>query len=81
MVAADARTSIIIALSLGNAHDAQCVRQLLLELGLMPEGFPLFKGKADESDETLALAMEQRWIGGFAQVQPAQSVGLQRETA
>jgi transposase len=62
MVAANARTAIIFALSPGNAHDAPCGRQLLLDLGAMPEGLPLLMDKAYEGDETrqqvLDLQME-----------------------
>jgi hypothetical protein len=41
MVAADARTAITFALSPGNAHDAPEGRELLRDLGPMPEGLPL----------------------------------------
>ena len=58
MVAANARTAIIFALSPGNAHDAPCGRQLLLDLGPMPEGLPLLMDKAYEGDETRQLVMD-----------------------
>jgi transposase len=58
MVAADARTAIVFALSPGNDHDAPCGRQLLLELGPMPEGLPLLMDKAYEGDETRQLVMD-----------------------
>jgi transposase len=58
MVAANARTAIIFALSPGNAHDAPCGRQLLLDLGPMPEGLPLLMDKAYEGDETRQLVTD-----------------------
>ncbi|HEV2322603.1 MAG TPA: IS5 family transposase [Terracidiphilus sp.] len=51
LVAANARTAITLALSPGNAHDAPCGRQLLLDLGPMPEGLPMIMDKAYEGDE------------------------------
>lgn len=58
MVAANSRTAIIFALSPGNAHDAPCGRQLLLDLGPMPEGLPLLMDKAYEGDATWQQVMD-----------------------
>jgi len=45
MVAADARTAIVFALSPGNAHDA-------------PEGLPMLMDKAYEGNETRQLVLD-----------------------
>ena len=58
LVAADARTAITLALSPGNAHDAPCGRQLLEDLGPMPEGLPMIMDKAYEGDETRQLVLD-----------------------
>jgi transposase len=58
MVAADARTAIIFALSPGNAHDAPAGRALLEALGSMPEGLPLLMDRAYEGNETRQLALD-----------------------
>jgi transposase len=50
----------VFALSPGNAHDAPCGRQLLLELGPMPEGLPLLMDKAYEGDETRQLVLNMQ---------------------
>jgi len=47
-----------MALSPGNENDAPCGRQLLLELGPMPEELPLIMDKAYEGDETRQLVMD-----------------------
>jgi transposase len=57
MVAADARTAITFALSPGNAHDAPEGRELLRDLGPMPEGLPLLMDRAYEGDETRQLVL------------------------
>jgi transposase len=57
MVAADARTAITFALSPGNAHDAPEGRELLRDLGPMPEGLPMLMDKAYEGDETRQLVL------------------------
>jgi transposase len=57
LVAADARTAIIFALSPGNAHDAPAGRALLETLGPMPEGLPLLMDRAYEGNETRQLAL------------------------
>ena len=58
MVAADARTAIVFALSPGNDHDAPHGRALLEELGPMPEGLPLLMDRAYEGNETRQLALD-----------------------
>jgi transposase len=57
LVAADARTAITFALSPGHAHDAPEGRELLHELGRMPEGLPLLMDRAYEGDETRQLVL------------------------
>jgi transposase len=57
LVAADARTAIAFALSPGHAHDAPEGRELLRELGAMPEGLPLLMDRAYEGDETRQLVL------------------------
>jgi transposase len=57
LVAANARTAIIFALSPGNAHDAPEGRALLAELGPMPEGLPMLMDRAYEGDETRQLVL------------------------
>ena len=58
MVAADARTAIVFALSPGHDHDAPHGRALLEELGPMPEGLPLLMDRAYEGDETRQLVLD-----------------------
>ena len=62
LVAANARTAIIFCLSPGEAHDAPEGRDLLPELGPMPEGLPLVMDRAYESDETRQLVFEMNMI-------------------
>jgi transposase len=45
-------------LSPGNAHDAPCGRELLEDLGPMPEGLPMIMDKAYEGDETRQLVLD-----------------------
>jgi transposase len=49
-------------LSPGNANDAPCGRQLLLDLGPMPEEIPLIMDKAYEGDETRQLVLDMGMI-------------------
>jgi hypothetical protein len=49
LVVADARTAITFALSPGSAHDIPEGRELLRELGPMPEGLPLLMNRAYEA--------------------------------
>ncbi|MGA9127771.1 MAG: IS5 family transposase [Terracidiphilus sp.] len=58
MVAADARTAVVFALSPGNAHDAPEGRSLLEQLGPMPEGLPMLMDKAYEGNETRQLVLD-----------------------
>jgi len=58
MVAANARTAIVFALSPGHDHDAPHGRALVEELGPMPEGLPLLMDRAYEGDETRQLALD-----------------------
>ncbi|MGA2714554.1 MAG: IS5 family transposase [Bryobacteraceae bacterium] len=59
MVAADARTAVIFALSPGNDHDApHDGRALLEELGPMPEGLPMLMDRAYEGNETRQLVLD-----------------------
>ena len=62
LVAANARTAIILCLSPGEAHDAPVGRQLLLELGPLPVEVPLVMDRAYESDETRQLVLELNMI-------------------
>ena len=62
MVAADARTAIIFALSPGQAHDAQHGRELLGGLGPLPDPLPLLMDRAYEDDQTRQLALDLGWI-------------------
>ena len=73
MVAADARTAIVFALSPGNAHDAPHGRDLLEELGSMPEGLPLLMDRAYEGNETRQLVLDL----GMIPVVPPKSNRLQ----
>ena len=72
MVAADARTAVVFALSPGNAHDAPEGRALLEDLGPMPEGLPMLMDKAYEGNESVrasnAMVGGSGWprIGYFA---------------
>ena len=76
MVAADARTAIVFALSPGHEHDAPHGRALLEEMGPMPEGLPLLMDRAYEGDETRQLVLDLDDSGGSPQVQPAATVGV-----
>jgi transposase len=58
MVAADARTAIVFALSPGNDHDAPHGRALLEQLGPMPEGLPMLMDRAYEGNETRQLVLD-----------------------
>jgi len=58
MVAADARTAIVFALSPGNDHDAPHGRALLEELGPMPDGLPMLMDRAYEGNETRQLVLD-----------------------
>ena len=58
LVAADARTAIAFALSPGHAHDAPEGRELLRDLGPMPDGLPLLMDRAYEGNETRQLVLE-----------------------
>jgi transposase len=60
MVAADARTAIVFALSPGHDHDAPHGRALLEEFGAMPEGLgiPLLMDRASEGNETRQLVLD-----------------------
>ena len=58
MVAADARTAIVFALSPGGDHDAPHGRALLEELGSMPEGLPLLMDRAYEGNQTRQLVLD-----------------------
>jgi transposase len=58
MVAADARTAVVFALSPGNAHDAPEGRALLEDLGTMPRGLPMLMDKAYEGNETHQLVLD-----------------------
>jgi transposase len=62
MVAAEARTAIAFALSLGNAHDAPEGRELLWQLPRMPEGLPMLMDRAYEGDETHQLVLDMGMI-------------------
>jgi transposase len=57
LVAADARTAITFALSPGQAHDAPEGRELLRDLGPMPEGLPMLMDRAYEGEETRQLVL------------------------
>ena len=58
MVAADARTAITFALSLGQAHDAPEGRALLNRLGAPNRPLYLLMDRAYEGDQTRQLALE-----------------------
>jgi transposase len=73
MVAADARTAIVFALSPGNEHDAPHGRDLLEELGPMPKGLPLLMDRAYEGNETRQLVLDL----GMIPVVPPKSNRLQ----
>ena len=73
MVAADARTAIVFALSPGHEHDAPHGRDLLEELGPMPEGLPLLMDRAYEGNETRQLVLDL----GMIPVVPPKSNRLQ----
>jgi transposase len=57
LVAADARTALTFALSPGPAHDAPEGRELLRDLGPMPEGLPMLMDRAYEGEETRQLVL------------------------
>ena len=73
MVAADARTAIVFSLSPGHEHDAPHGRDLLAELGDMPEGLPLLMDRAYEGNETRQLVLDL----GMIPVVPPKSNRLQ----
>src|ERR1700678_799103 len=58
MVAADARTAIVFALSPGHDHDAPHGRALLDELGAMPDRLPMLMDRAYEGNETRQLVLD-----------------------
>src|SRR6202451_16460 len=62
MVAADARTAIIFALSPGEARDAKAGRALLGGLGPLPAPLHLIMDRAYEDGETRPLALEIGFI-------------------
>jgi transposase len=62
MVAADARTAIIFALSPGQAHDAPEGRKLLRKLGQAKWPIHLLMDRAYEGDETRQLALGLNFI-------------------
>ena len=66
MVAADARTALIFALSPGQAHDAPEGRKLLTHLGPPDAGLALVMDRAYQGDETRQLALDL----GFTPVVP-----------
>src|SRR6202040_372384 len=72
MVAADARTAIVFALSPGHDHDAPHGRALLEELGPMPEGLPMLMDRAYEGNETRQLGLDL----GMIPVVPPKSTRL-----
>jgi transposase len=73
MVAADARTAIVFAMSPGNEHDAPHGRALLEELVPMPAGLPLLMDRAYEGNETRQLVLDL----GMIPVVPPKSNRLQ----
>jgi transposase len=73
MVAADAQTAIVFALSAGHEHDAPHGRALLEDLGPMPEGLPLLMDRAYEGNETRQLVLDL----GMLPVVPPKSSRLQ----
>jgi len=72
MVAADARTAIVFALSPGHDHDAPRGRALLEELGPVPEGLPMLMDRAYEGNETRQLVLDP----GMIPVVPPKSTRL-----
>jgi transposase len=58
LVAADARTPLVIRLSPGNAHDGHYGQQLITELADIPATH-LTMDRAYEGDETRALVLKQ----------------------
>ena len=58
MVAADARTAIVFALSPGGDHDAPHGRALREDLGPMPDCLPLLLDRAYEGNETRQLVLD-----------------------
>jgi transposase len=73
MVAADARTAIIFALSPGEASDAKAGRALLGGLGPLPAPLHLIMDRAYEDGETRQLALDF----GFIPVVPPKSNRLE----
>jgi transposase len=73
MVAADARTAIIFALSPGEANDAKAGRALLGGLGPLPAPLHLIMDRAYEDAETRQLALDF----GFIPVVPPKSNRLE----
>ena len=67
MVAADARTAVVFALSPGNAHDAPEGGALLEDLGPMPERLPMLMDKAYEGNQTRQLVLD---LGMIPEVPP-----------
>ncbi len=76
MVAADARTAIVFALSPGHDHDAPHGRALLEELGPMPAGLPMLMDRAYEGNETRQLVLDL----GMVPVVPPKSTDCIRGT-
>ena len=72
MVAADARTAIVFALSPGNDHDAPCGRALLKRLGPVPEDLPMIMDRAYEGNETRQMMLDL----GIIPVVPPKSTRL-----
>lgn len=58
MVAPDARTAVVLALSPGHDHDGSHVTTSLEELGPVPEAFPLLMDRAYERNETWQLVLD-----------------------
>ena len=77
MVAADARTAIIFALSPSGDHDAPHGRALLEELGSMPEGLPLLMDRAYEGDQTRQLVLD---LGMISVVPPKSTESIPGNT-
>jgi hypothetical protein len=55
MVAADARTAVVFALSPANDDDAPHGGALLEELGPMPEGLPMLMNRVYEGNGTIIM--------------------------
>src|SRR6185437_7896884 len=77
MVAADARTAIVFALSPGHDYDVPHGRALLEGLGPMPEGLPLLMDRAYEGNEIRPTGTRPGHDpGDSVAVQPLASTGL-----